>query len=96
MLARSNQMSSLVIGCSLENIVQLPNSIRAIMLEGISGVMYGICGDMEIRQIWHQGPSSEAMNSIMDGVATLKPCAIGGHRVVVCFLCSSTTEVAWM
>ena len=43
----------------------------------------------------HQGPLSEAMSSIVGSVATLKPSAVGGHRVVVCFLCSST-EVAWM
>ena len=48
-------------------------------------VMYGICGNEEIRWIQHQGLPSEATSSIVSGVATLKPSAIGGHRVVVCF-----------
>ena len=57
------------------------------------GGMYGVCGNTEIRWIWHQGLSSEATSSIVGSVATLEPSAISRHRAVGCFLHSST-EVA--
>ena len=95
-------MRSLIIGCSSGNKVQLSNenpqdSIGAVMLEEIIVVMYGICGD-----IGGGGLTEVLLEAIISSniqhhgwCCSREALRCHGHRVVVCFLCSST-KVAWM